>query len=66
MLALPCQTPSAASPSWTSPATVSSSGEGRPPRVISASIGAVIAHVRTAEDAAQKLASEFDDEPDCT
>jgi hypothetical protein len=34
--------------------------------MIPASSGAVMAHVRTAEDAAQNSVSELDDEPDCT
>jgi hypothetical protein len=34
--------------------------------MIPASSGAVMAHVRTAEDAAQNSVSELDDEPDWT
>ncbi len=60
MARLRCRIPRAESPSWTSPATVSSCGAGRPVKARPPSRGMVTAHVRTAEDAAQNPVSEVE------
>lgn len=61
-----CPIPSAASPSWISPATTSSDDPGRPLRSIPAGNGAVTAQVRTADDATQTPATALEDDPGCT
>lgn len=62
MLGLRCLIPSTESPTWTSPAARSSCGVRRRLRTSSTSSGTVMAHVRSAEDAAQNSLTELDEE----